>query len=651
MFKSRSAFGLMMSSLSLAMLAGCSQPAPVGPNPVPSGQPSQGPSANPSGNPSGGPSANPSSDPSGNPSANPSGEPSGNPSPTPTPTALPSDVSVLEPTTLNGMIYDDTQAPLSGATVRVRSLSSLSNFDATATSAGGSYVLNGVPAGIQLEITATLPGYTTRKRVEVLKSNKNGDPNANRYDFGTNGSASSFGTAQNALSDKPEVVQVTPERNASGIAPASNLVLRFSEPMDRNTVLDNLEIKAYTGEKLSVDSSGSPLTVTGSGALTSLAGTRIWDKSAFNASWNSDDTELTLSFRDGRSLPSDKESSKVPEYQVALERQDGQLKDKAGVTRNNNYFKLTDGAFERSYKFSIQSDQAKPQLDSMIARTAENGGINGDSLQLRFSERMIHYTLGPTIAGGMGGAANAAPAAVGATTAEQAAGNYTVEVIRSGNPVLGPVKWSQLGGRAVFDTNDANHQSVLLQPAMNSAGSQSGLWLNAQSANMTGDFSTNASDDAAPSDDQAVLRLVQPDGSASTLAINLAENLADTAAVGSDLQTRLNTAANAAAPAPSSNPFTVTTGVGVDGIAGTADDTLRIRFQDNSGNYLGWNIQSNFTGSGPILMAGAVNYGLNQLLNVYQPGDEVRITVSNSVLDPAGNSIDSSNDEVTANAS
>lgn len=49
---------------------------------------------------------------------------------------------------------------------------------------GGSYVFNNVPANVPIEIQASKPGYAPRRRVEVLKENNIGDPDANQYDFG-----------------------------------------------------------------------------------------------------------------------------------------------------------------------------------------------------------------------------------------------------------------------------------------------------------------------------------------------------------------------------------------------------------------------------------------------------------------------------------
>jgi hypothetical protein len=41
----------------------------------------------------------------------------------------------------------------------------------------------------EVQAQESRPGYTTRRRVEVLKSNEQGDPDANKYDFGTTGEA------------------------------------------------------------------------------------------------------------------------------------------------------------------------------------------------------------------------------------------------------------------------------------------------------------------------------------------------------------------------------------------------------------------------------------------------------------------------------
>ncbi len=389
--------------------------------------------------------------------------------PTASPTASASnairqeDISVGESTTFNGKVFDDTHAPLDGVKVSVKSLSNQVNYTQETLSAGGTYAFNNAPAGVQIEITAEKDGYTTRRRVEVLKSNKEGDPNANRYDFGTDGVTQSFGVDDNALSDKPEVIAVSPDRNGSGFDAATPFQITFSEPMDRKTVEDNFEIRAYTSEQLTADTD-TGLTFTGSNNLNEVSGTRVWDKSAFSISWNSDDTQVTFLFRSDKKLPTDKASDKTPEYQVSFERQDKNLKDKSGIGRTSDYFKLTQGKFERSYKFAINTDTVEPGLVRITANTAENSGSNasGDSIEVLFTEPLIHYTLGPAIAGGMGGNASQAPAANNSITGEQAAQNYTVTVNRNGNLLYNSIPWSALGGKAVFDSKDPTYRTVLL---------------------------------------------------------------------------------------------------------------------------------------------------------------------------------------------
>lgn len=376
------------------------------------------------------------------------------------------DISVAESTTFNGKVFDDGNAPLDGVKVSVKSLNTEVSYRSETMSVGGAYAFNNAPAGIQLEITAEKEGYTTRRRVEVLKSNKEGAPNANRYDFGTDGTGTAFGVLYSALSDKPEVTQVMPDRNASAVTPNTSFTLTFSEPMDRKTVEDNFEIRAYTDEKLGIDTSSAGNTLTGSKSIGNTSGTRMWDKSAFLINWNSDDTQVTFSFAADRKLPTDKDNDRVPDYQISLERQDKSIKDKQGTSRSAHYFKLSEGDFERSYKFSILSDKVSPGVSDIIAATAENsnGSTGGDRIKLRFTEPMVYYTLGPTLAGGMGGDISHAPAANNSITGADAAQNYTLTVNRGGTLIYNQIRWSELGGTVVFDSNDPTHRTVLLVP-------------------------------------------------------------------------------------------------------------------------------------------------------------------------------------------
>ncbi len=430
---------------SLSLMSACGQAGPVGGPLQPSTTPSQQPSTNPSGEPSSQPTSQPSNQPSGEPSTNPSTSPSGSPGTSPSPSETPKDVSVIEETTFNGDIEDDTGMPLDGVTVQVKSLSAETPYLLSTTSMGGTYVFNHAPAGILLEVSAIKAGYATRKRVVVLKSNKQGDPNANKYDFKS---------ALYALSDKPEVIAVTPARQATNIAANTGFKLVFSEPVDRQTVEDNFVLRVQAPETLSI-------------GATLNTGDTIWSKSAFNLSWNADDTELELSFRDQKQLPTDQDTAKIPEYQIALDLAGGQIKDKSGISRSSNYFKVNAGAAENSSRFTLQADSQKPELTGLTAQTAENGGSNGDAIQVRYSEPMIYYTLSQTLAGGFSAQVSEAAAAHGALSASSIANNYKVTVKRAGVIIVNNQSWGSagLGGKAVFDTMDPSHKSVLLLPS------------------------------------------------------------------------------------------------------------------------------------------------------------------------------------------
>ena len=767
---------------SFALLWACSPtntPAPTQPGSTP--QVSATPSAAPT--PSASATASPTTEPTPVPTAEGSDAPD-SPEPTDAPTEVPTttptssptasvatpqeDISVVEKTTFNGKVFDDTNAPLDGVKVSAKSLNGNVNYTAETVSAGGTYAFNNAPAGVQIEITAEKEGYTTRRRVEVLKSNKDGDPNANRYDFGTDGSSNSFGVDYQALSDKPEVVAVSPGRNGAGFDAATPFQITFSEPMDRRTVEDNFEVRAYTSERMSADTSGS-LTLTGSNSLSAVSGTRVWDKSAFLISWNNDDTEVTFSFRSDKKLPTDKDSDKTPDYQVDFERQDKNLKDKSGITRSSDYFKLTQGDFERSYKFSINTDEIDPALLSITANTAENSGVGttGDSIRVRFTEPMIHYTLGPVIAGGMGGNGAEAPAANNSITAEQAAQNYRVTVNRGGTLVYNNIPWSTLGGKAVFDANDPTYRTVLLvAPGVIDNTTVNGRPDLGDSMNLTAVYSDGSSENVATGNFQLSgpglsnnfdaqytlggnganraiqLRFTYTDGTTE----DLTTTTLDAAPSAGDLKTVLDNLVNGTSWTVSDNnagdfaqgdSLTLSLGQGASRLSGVAvygDKPIAwVQFLNEAGSAfandaLGENGSSAVTQVVPVngdpgVLEAALNQGLDgqgtsnkftvnensntaglfetgdtftitvngnptvsgrspsrfriaasgafdstdlnapteglslfvnrngNVANVYQPGDNVFVQVNNSIIDPAGNSLDSSSESANATAS
>ncbi|MEZ0374565.1 MAG: hypothetical protein ACAI44_36090, partial [Candidatus Sericytochromatia bacterium] len=209
-------------------------------------------------------------------------------------------------------------------------------------------------------------------------------------------------------------------------------------------------------ETLSVDSIAPTIIQGFADALdvTPAPASLVWDESAFNISWNADDTEVTLNFKDAQRLPSDTESENVPDYRVSLTADDGQIKDKSGITRDagdGGYFKLTDGNFEGNYKFAINSDTEEPEIDAINAKTGENGNLVGDEVEVEFSEPMVYYTEIGEIRGNMaGGSSNEDPID---------SDNYFMSV-NAGPEVNISTGY---GGIAIFDTTDKTHKTVLLR--------------------------------------------------------------------------------------------------------------------------------------------------------------------------------------------
>ena len=57
---------------------------------------------------------------------------------------------------------------------------------------------------IEVQATESRQSYTTRRRVEVLKSNEQGDPNANRYDIPVEGEVSEEVVIESAVQGDPD---------------------------------------------------------------------------------------------------------------------------------------------------------------------------------------------------------------------------------------------------------------------------------------------------------------------------------------------------------------------------------------------------------------------------------------------------------------
>ncbi len=248
----------------------------------------------------------------------PSAQPSSAGTPQPLPSAT-SDISVVETTTFNGKVYDETGAPLDGVTVRAVSLNSSVPFEASTTTAGGTYSFNNAPSGVQIMIEVSRPGFTPRTRVEVIKSNKQGDPNANKYDFGGDVGANT------ALSDLPEVVAVRMEKPTED-KPLKNITLDFSEPVDRASVETTLGL--YGTDQ---DGNADP-------------GQRVIGADNLQFVWNGSDTQVLVYLRE----EIDVETAQT--LNLAFLDNGGALRDKSGLVNRENQFKVDAGSARNSLR-------------------------------------------------------------------------------------------------------------------------------------------------------------------------------------------------------------------------------------------------------------------------------------------------------------
>ena len=302
----------------------------------------------------------------------------------PTTSLAPTTPDVNAYATIRGRIVDDNNADLDGVTLTAKSLNTAKPYEGTATSSAGSYSFTGVPTGVTIEIAAVKAGYTTRTRTIVPLVNNQGGSTINDMNFGQNADGTQNVTT--ALSDKPEVINITPNFNTSGVNPGSSFVLKFSEPMDKTSVEEAFIIRNRENYTFSLSQK--------------IGGVHqvVYNKSTYDITWNTAKDEVTLAPKNSQTLPSDKDSSKVPSYYASFS---GPVKDAAGtLSRGINAARATDSdtgieptnsttdgpfrvtsVFKTGSPFSISTDTTAPKVDSVWL-------VSSYELKAKFSEPM-----------------------------------------------------------------------------------------------------------------------------------------------------------------------------------------------------------------------------------------------------------------------
>lgn len=285
----------------------------------------------------------------------PSASPSAGATATPGPTVTPSAGQTASPGTptatptnqggavapklvvLSGTIYDEAGATVEAAKISVKSLDSNNPYTASAVSAQGSYVVNNVPEGVNVEITATKEGSTTRKRVGVFQSSAS---QKNEVNFGSPLTVTTETGSAYFISRYPEVTSTEPAYNASNVDNSKLAYkLKLSEPLDEaNRRRFEEAIRIMPANALANPGGGVPVDFTelndqtNDYDLTTIAGTGTsgnatapyWIKkgslflneSATRATvtWNAEFTEATLTFN----APLATNRTDVAKYQVGI---------------------------------------------------------------------------------------------------------------------------------------------------------------------------------------------------------------------------------------------------------------------------------------------------------------------------------------------
>jgi hypothetical protein len=382
----------------------------------------------------------------------PIGQPSPNPS-TPTASVSPSPIPVSPipsasttpdisaPATVHGIVYDDLQQRVSDATVTAKVLSGAGKFPngsdtLTTTTQVGAYALHGVPSGSTVLVTVSKDGFTSREQTVIPLANLQGNPDANRLDFGMRAGAAD---ATTAMSNKPEIQAMTPNAEATNVDAATSYTLTFSEPMNRTDVENAFAIAVATdtaaGYTLSngvvLPQQYTPNTDQFGGAALATGANSIYGNTAFTYTWTNADKTVTIALRDGQKLPTDKDSTRTPQYAVGFT---GALRDANGsATRSDRFFRTHAAQLGKNgFRFAVAADTTPPRLIGVTALNNSAGNSGNDQVRLQFSEAMVLHPAN------LGGGATAIPNA--ATTPERSAltlGNYEW-TFQQNKPPMGP---------------------------------------------------------------------------------------------------------------------------------------------------------------------------------------------------------------------
>ena len=223
-------------------------------------------------------------------------------------------------------VYDENNNPVNNFKINMKCLSRYCNEKNEITlDSQLPYKLLNLKSGVSIRFRILKKGYTTRIR-ELVPACSVCEAVINVI-FGDSPNIQ-YGHAKYFLSTRPETTPSMPTYNSKDVPLNTPIKLTFSEPIDKQTVEDNLIIKV-------ADAGDSNL----------KSGDIIFTSVDYNITWNTDETEATFTPKDGKLLP----ASKIPpKYAIAFKTP---FKDKDGNLANdkNGYFRIEPDNYMESY--------------------------------------------------------------------------------------------------------------------------------------------------------------------------------------------------------------------------------------------------------------------------------------------------------------
>jgi hypothetical protein len=421
-FTRKNVAAAVAGTLSLAMLTGCPAQAPTGTSP----------STPASAAPSAPTSAAPTTATSAAPSAQPSGTASGAPASVAPSVAVSAPPASGKTVIVGGTIYNEKDATVDGATVTVKSLDASVPYSATVQSVSGSYVVNNVPEGANVEVVVTKDGWTSRRRVQSFQQSATGQRNLLNFG-GPEVSGDATGESY-FISDYPEISATSPAHDQKSVD-GTKLVYKvtLSEALDADSrdafekdfvifPVNEAAGSLADSEKTDIEKNEKANTETGVIASNNVPSYDITDDFTYTlrlnnqflnsttnkmrASWNAAGTEVTFTF-DGNLKTDDATSA---EYQAALFNIAAEnIEDASGnaLGTDAGTFGLPDakeliqdtfadpdlagGSWSTTHKsaisFELKRDETDPKLKSVDTFESDDDL----RIQLEFTEPMAAY--------------------------------------------------------------------------------------------------------------------------------------------------------------------------------------------------------------------------------------------------------------------